>query len=562
MILLLSLLFPFFLNAQIVSDFDIERTRLILSDSTVLNASKIDSVENPHLKLVLREILLNNLIEKNNIKEIKRNFNVFDNDFEQAVKRCFSGREDTSLISYFIKLGYNLESRDYDRKKIRDWSAEDKLTYINKYPQDNYSKELYSLIKKSADKNKLKGFFIANMKGGSSSELFSEEDSTESYSFLSSLVNDDTLKVKSMINKNLPLFKMTDKKFKIKYSVFVDESLRDGNIFYFLGRNSEDRKEYNDALKFYMKAKDEEAVLRVIACLKNINRKDEYADSILLCYDAVSPAFIYHRAKKLLLLGRKKESDSLFNGIAEMFPMNLYSIRAALHLGKKLETQFEKSDLETNILILHDIFKNANYENYFDRFIFRIVSGGAMGYKNAAFLMDSINEHNLAIYFAEQHVIKDKFSSDLIDILYPAPYIEIFRRAAKEQKIDVCLLLAVAREESSFNPKAFSSAGAMGIMQLMDFTYGEYYKDKDYYNLEKNIYAGAKHLSSYLKDFPNNPSEGIMSYNAGKGNVKKWKRIYADWELFLESVPFIETKNYVKKVLRSYYIYKFVIKVS
>jgi soluble lytic murein transglycosylase len=53
-----------------------------------------------------------------------------------------------------------------------------------------------------------------------------------------------------------------------------------------------------------------------------------------------------------------------------------------------------------------------------------------------------------------------------------------------------------------------------------------------------------------------------MAYNAGVGNVKKWTRKYADWELFIEGIPFIETKNYVKRVLRTFYFYKFVFKVS
>ena len=120
----------------------------------------------------------------------------------------------------------------------------------------------------------------------------------------------------------------------------------------------------------------------------------------------------------------------------------------------------------------------------------------------------------------------------------------------------------MAREESWFNPNALSPAGAKGIMQLMDFVYDSYYKDRDYFNPEKNINAGAAHISEYLSQFPDNTTFGIMSYNAGVGAVRKWERKHVDWELFLECVPYSETRVFVKRVLRSYIFYKYVLKIG
>ena len=128
--------------------------------------------------------------------------------------------------------------------------------------------------------------------------------------------------------------------------------------------------------------------------------------------------------------------------------------------------------------------------------------------------------------------------------------------------MDLALLYAMAREESWFNPAAVSPVGAMGIMQLMNFVYDSYCDDKDYLNPEKNINAGAAHIAEYLSKFPDNLTFGIMSYNAGVGAVKKWQRKYVDWELYLECVPYRETRIFVKRVLRSYIYYKYVLNIG
>ena len=146
--------------------------------------------------------------------------------------------------------------------------------------------------------------------------------------------------------------------------------------------------------------------------------------------------------------------------------------------------------------------------------------------------------------------------NECIEFLFPAPYLTLFSAAAEKYNIDIALLYAIARQESWFNPSAQSPVGAKGIMQLMDFVYDEYYKDEDYFNIEKNIDAGANHIKNYLGLFEENPAYGIMSYNAGPGNVVKWERKNIDWELYLEMIPFRETRIFVKNILRDYYFYR------
>ncbi|MEL4105595.1 lytic transglycosylase domain-containing protein [Oscillospiraceae bacterium WX1] len=114
----------------------------------------------------------------------------------------------------------------------------------------------------------------------------------------------------------------------------------------------------------------------------------------------------------------------------------------------------------------------------------------------------------------------------------------IFKAAAEKYNVPVRLLKAVAKTESNYNPKATSSCGAMGIMQLMPST-AKSLGVTDAYDPEQNIMGGAKYLSQLLNRFGGNTSLAVAAYNAGPGAVAKYNGI----------PPYDETQNYVKKVL-------------
>lgn len=116
-----------------------------------------------------------------------------------------------------------------------------------------------------------------------------------------------------------------------------------------------------------------------------------------------------------------------------------------------------------------------------------------------------------------------------------------FEEAARTYGVDVNLLKAIAHTESNFNPNATSSAGAMGVMQLMPST-AKNLGIKDAYNARDNIMGGAKVISQHLSRYNGDVSLALAAYNAGSGNVKKYGGI----------PPFTETQNYVKKVLAYY----------
>ena len=142
---------------------------------------------------------------------------------------------------------------------------------------------------------------------------------------------------------------------------------------------------------------------------------------------------------------------------------------------------------------------------------------------------------------------------------YPAAYLDYLNQVVKEEKIDKFLALAVMREESRFNPKTVSVVGAVGLMQLMPETAFRYISRTsldDIFIPENNIKIGVKHLARLLKDYKNY-YYAVAAYNAGEHRVNNWlKKGYTDIDEFVEDIPFGETKDYVKKVMKSYFIYK------
>ena len=134
---------------------------------------------------------------------------------------------------------------------------------------------------------------------------------------------------------------------------------------------------------------------------------------------------------------------------------------------------------------------------------------------------------------------------------------DIFEKASKTYGVDEKLLKAMAKTESNFDPNATSYSGAMGIMQLMPETAKEL-GVMDAYDPEQNIMGGAKYIASLIERYDGNVTYAVAAYNAGSGNVDKWianGTIKADGS-DIENIPYKETNNYVRKILRDYEIYK------
>lgn len=120
----------------------------------------------------------------------------------------------------------------------------------------------------------------------------------------------------------------------------------------------------------------------------------------------------------------------------------------------------------------------------------------------------------------------------------PSDLYSIFEEAADTFGVSVNLLTSIARAESNFCTDAVSSAGAVGIMQLMPATAASLGVTNSY-DARENIMGGAKYIAQLLNKYNGNTTLALAAYNAGSSNVEQYGGI----------PPFTETQNYVKKVL-------------
>lgn len=125
-----------------------------------------------------------------------------------------------------------------------------------------------------------------------------------------------------------------------------------------------------------------------------------------------------------------------------------------------------------------------------------------------------------------------------------AQYMPLINRLAKQYSISKHLIMAVVATESCFDSKAVSSAGARGLMQLMPITAREL-GVKNPFDHEENLRGGVQYLGKLSKRFNYNPKLTLAAYNAGPGNVEKYRGI----------PPFPETKAYVEKVMSKFFHY-------
>ncbi|ASD62357.1 lytic murein transglycosylase [Bdellovibrio bacteriovorus] len=146
-----------------------------------------------------------------------------------------------------------------------------------------------------------------------------------------------------------------------------------------------------------------------------------------------------------------------------------------------------------------------------------------------------------------------------LNIYYPLAFEDLVIKHHRDQ--DPFLLLSLIRQESSFNPNTKSPVGATGLMQIMPRTAKDLKKrvvtDKELLDPSSNIQLGARYFAALVKEFKNDHMKALASYNAGSGNVRKWMKRYPVENplLFVDLIPFDETREYVAGILRNQYWY-------
>ncbi len=161
-------------------------------------------------------------------------------------------------------------------------------------------------------------------------------------------------------------------------------------------------------------------------------------------------------------------------------------------------------------------------------------------------------------------ISKTQYSSDIHDLLYPLGFRQDVEETAAMQGVDPFFVLSVIREESRFDPEARSIAGALGLMQLMPQTAQRFSKsgqvrlsrNSELFDVRTNIRIGTAYMKHLLKAYSSLPV-ALAAYNAGEEAVREWLRRgdYRTIDEFIEDIPYDETRNYVKRVMTTYFEY-------
>ncbi len=149
-------------------------------------------------------------------------------------------------------------------------------------------------------------------------------------------------------------------------------------------------------------------------------------------------------------------------------------------------------------------------------------------------------------------------------LVYPLVLGDAIVAESRLRRVDPALVSAIIRQESSFNPTATSGPGARGLMQVMP-TIGKaiahglhypYWNPDLLFEPDVNVELGIAHLRAMLSG--RDPARALAAYNAGDGRVARWARKpgAADPEVFVERIPFAETRDYVRVVLRNRDLYR------
>lgn len=172
----------------------------------------------------------------------------------------------------------------------------------------------------------------------------------------------------------------------------------------------------------------------------------------------------------------------------------------------------------------------------------------------------SYNGADLSVFQYVHQTLSDHpqlMSPSLAGLLFPVRYWKEITENSKS--VDPILVKSLIRQESAFNPSAKSRVRASGLMQLMHSTAKMFgiNHPKQLLMPEKNIQAGSEFLAQLIRDF-DSVELALAAYNAGPAIVRQWQKRYPtqNKELFIEMIPYAETRQYVRLIKRNYRIYQ------
>jgi soluble lytic murein transglycosylase len=279
-------------------------------------------------------------------------------------------------------------------------------------------------------------------------------------------------------------------------------------------------------------------------------------------------AWRYWKGRALAAKGRGADANALFETLA--LEANFYGVLAAEALGRRFVPPKSEPLLSTTealnsfgarpavqrvVKLTHlDLKPEAQREWLFV----------VRGQPDDTLLLAADYARRVALYDRAVNTAERTTARHDYSLRYLAPFRTEFDAASRGNDVDVSLLYGIARQESRFSPDIVSSAGAVGLMQLMPGTakwVAQQLGRKDYRaagiaDPELNTQFGAYYFKYWLERLDRLPALAAAAYNAGPGRAQAWRPpAPLEGAVWVETIPFNETRDYVKKVLANSMIY-------
>lgn len=289
----------------------------------------------------------------------------------------------------------------------------------------------------------------------------------------------------------------------------------------------------------------------------------------------------YWSGKAKLESGRTEEARTLLARAVRMDPLTWYGMRAAeligvsslesLHLEPSPVTSDSLHAAVSAAMARVDMLRELDRSEAVGVEVERVKRHFA-NHDGALYLIaEALNARGMTVSGIrigwEIHEEEGAWNRRLLRIIYPFPYKELILAEAPEKGLDPFLVAGLIRQESMFSADIASGAGARGLMQIMPATGATLARgagirsfDVDMLNRpEINIHFGTTYFAEMLNRFGGRVGPALAGYNAGPHRVQQW-RAFPEWqddELFMERIPYDETRDYLKKVQQNARIYEF-----
>ncbi|HEX4763867.1 MAG TPA: transglycosylase SLT domain-containing protein [Usitatibacter sp.] len=327
------------------------------------------------------------------------------------------------------------------------------------------------------------------------------------------------------------------------------------------------------ALAYYAMANDTPLTDQQVAWRARAAMRAGDWKAVLVAIQALAPeeareaTWRFWRARALRSLGETEASTALLQGLAR--ETTFYGLLAAEEVGATPAPDWkgvavEPADIERMRAVPGIQRALALYAAGLDNEALREWIWAVRGRDDrellaAAEIARQANETERAINTADR-------TMQLVDFAqrYPVPHRDALTAAARQWNLDPALVYSIIRQESRFMPEARSRVGATGLMQLMPATAKwvarqipvHPYNPGMLRQPETNIQMGTYYFRRVLDDL-GHPTLAVAAYNAGPGRARRWRDERAlEGAIYVETIPFSETRDYVKKVLANEWYYQ------